>query len=238
MSEPAPSKAVWMRRGFLAIFSVPALLLCLSMIGFGVFARESGMTLMQTTFLTGVVWALPSQVLLVGAIAKGSSIATAAIAVSLSAVRLVPMTASWVPMVRGPRTSKWHLILFSHFVAVTAWVVAAMRLPAVPVEARMAFFGTFAVALCSLATLVTALSHFAAGTFPPILAGVLFFVTPVYFLTALTASARIPAERLALATGLLLGPLLRFLDVPLDLVWGGLIGGTAAFFIPRMRRRG
>jgi hypothetical protein len=64
---------------------------------------------------------------------------------------------------------------------------------------------------------------------PPILAGALFFLTPIYFLTALTAAAGIHAERLALPIGLLLGPLFRISGLPLDLVWSGLIGGSIAY---------
>jgi hypothetical protein len=64
---------------------------------------------------------------------------------------------------------------------------------------------------------------------PPVLAGVLFFLTPIYFLTELTASARLNAERLALVAGLLLGPLFRFAELPFDLVWAGLLGGALAY---------
>jgi hypothetical protein len=173
-------------------------------------------------------------VVLVGAIAGGASLGAAALGVALSAIRFVPMVASWVPMVRTEKTPKWQIILLAHFVAITSWVVAALRLPALPPEARLAFFGGFAVTLTTLGTAVTGLTHALAGGLPPVLAGLLFFLTPIYFLTSLTASARLDAERLALGAGLVLGPLFRWSGLPLDLVWAGLTGGALAYLGHRL----
>jgi predicted branched-subunit amino acid permease len=219
----------WALRGALGVAAVPAAVLLGSMAGFGVLCRESGLSLGQSVFMTAAVWALPSQVVLVGAIAGGAALPTAAIGVALSAVRFVPMVASWVPMLGERSVARWRLLLLSHFVAVTAWVVAALRLPRLPPEARLPYFVGFALTLTTLGTLVTGVSYVAAGALPPLLAGLLFFLTPIYFVVALTGAARLLAERLALALGLLLGPLFRLLDLPLDLVWAGLAGGALAY---------
>lgn len=227
----------WVLRGMRGVVSVPAAILFLSMAGFGVLCREAGLTLGQAVFTTAAVWALPSQVVLVGAIASGAALPAAALSVALSAIRFVPMLASWVPMVRGVRTKQWQLLALSHFVAVTSWVISALNLPKLPGEARLPYFTGFALTLASVSTLVTGLSFELAGALPPILAGTLFFLTPVYFLTALTASARLHAERLALGAGLLLGPLFRLSGLPLDLVWAGLIGGALGYFGHRMMSR-
>ena len=227
----------WVLRGMRGVVSVPATILLLSMAGFGALCRETGLTLAQSVFITAAVWALPSQVVLVGAIAAGASLPTAALGVALSAVRFVPMTASWVPMIRTQHTRTWQILALSHFVAVTAWVVSALRLPSLPPSARIAYFAGFAVTLTTAGTVVTGLSHLLAGALPPVLAGALFFLTPIYFLTALTAAARIPAERLALPAGLVLGPLFRVSGLPLDIVWAGLIGGTLAFLGHRLLAR-
>jgi hypothetical protein len=42
-------------------------------------------------------------------------------------------------------------------------------------------------------------------------------------------------DRLGLVLGLLIGPLLTILDVNLDLMWTGLVGGTAAYLVHRIR---
>jgi len=66
--EPQISPLVWFARGTLGIASAPALILMVTFIGFGVLCRESGLTLGQAMFMTASVWALPSQVVLVGSI--------------------------------------------------------------------------------------------------------------------------------------------------------------------------
>jgi predicted branched-subunit amino acid permease len=234
MSDENTPTMVWVLRGMGGVVSVPAAILLTSMAGFGVLCREAGLTLGQAVFMTAAVWALPSQVVLVGAIAGGASLGAAALGVALSAIRFVPMVASWVPMVRSPGTRTWHFVALSHFVAVTSWVVSAMRLPALPAAARLPFFAGFSVTLTTTGTIVTGLSFMLAGGLPPVLAGLLFFLTPIYFLTSLTASARLDAERLALGAGLVLGPLFRWSGLPLDLVWAGLTGGVLAYLGHRL----
>ena len=56
----------------------------------------------------------------------------AAAAVSLSAIRLMPMVVALLPLLRGPNTKSWHLILPTHFVAVTVWVESMRIVPSVP----------------------------------------------------------------------------------------------------------
>jgi predicted branched-subunit amino acid permease len=238
-AEPAPSDAspaVWFLKGARGIASVPAAILMTSFIGFGVLCRETGLTLGEAVFMTVVVWALPGQVVLVGAIGAGASLPVTAVAVTLSAVRLMPMVAAWVPVVRAERTPVWRLLALSHFVAVTAWVWAMLRLPALPPAARAPYFAGFGTTLTLCGMAITGLSYAVTGALPPVLAGALFFLTPVYFVTALTAAARLDAERVALAAGLALGPLFQALGVALDLLWAGLIGGTLAWGLSRARR--
>jgi predicted branched-subunit amino acid permease len=234
--HPEPA-LLWALRGTRAILSVPAFIVLTSMTGFGVLCREAGLSLGQAMFTTAAIWALPSQVVLVGAITGGASLATAAVGVALSAIRFVPMLAAWAPAVRTPQTPRWQIVVLSHFVAVTSWVVAVTRLPRVPPEARVPYFAGFAITLTTIGTLLTGASFALAGTLPPILAGLLFFLTPIYFLTALSASARLNAERLALAFGLALGPLMRLVGLPLDLVWAGLAGGTLGWLGQRLASR-
>ena len=235
--EPQIPWIVWFWRGTSGIVSVPALILMVSFFGFGVLCRESGLTLGQSVFMTASVWALPSQVVLVGSVASGASLLVTAIAVTLSAVRLTPMVAAWVPMVRQRDTPQWRLLALSHFVAITAWVWSFQVLPPLPRAARIPYYAGFAVTLSVCNVAVTAGSYLLAGALPVEAAAALFFLTPIYFLTALSAAARIAAERFALAIGLVLGPLLSWLDVGFDLLWAGLGGGTLAWLAGRLARR-
>lgn len=113
------SARTWYFRGLRAAFSVPALILASAHIGFAGLAKEFGFSLAETMFMIGIVWALPANVVLVGAVASGASLWAAAFAVALSSVRLMPMVVALVPELRTERTRKWVLYLLSHCVAVT-----------------------------------------------------------------------------------------------------------------------
>ena len=67
------------------------------------------------------------------------------------------------------------------------------------------------------------------------LVAALLFLTPASFLISAVRNARVTAERVALALGLVLAPLLAWRGVELDLLWTGLVGGTAAYAAHRLR---
>ena len=104
--QSAANRRRYYFRGVRAAFSIPGLILAGAFVGFAGLAREAGLTLAQTVFMTGVVWALPGKVVLVGAVLSGASLPAAAFAVALSSVRLMPMVVALVPELRGPRTRK------------------------------------------------------------------------------------------------------------------------------------
>ncbi|MFM9858308.1 AzlC family ABC transporter permease [Pseudoxanthobacter sp. M-2] len=235
--EPAAShrpRGGWFLAGMRAAVGVPGLVLFASTVGFGGFAREAGLPLGLTLLMTGGIWALPSQIVLTGSISAGSSLVAAFVSVSLSAVRLMPMTAAIMPMLRGPGTTRLRLLALSHFVAVTAWVLAMVQLPSIPREGRAAWYAGLGSALAVASVGATALGYWGAGELPPVLSGALVFMTPVYFLISMSGAARSLTERLALAIGLVLTPLVGLVDSTTDLLWGGLVGGTLAFLIGRI----
>jgi hypothetical protein len=55
-----------------------------------------------------------------------------------------------------------------------------------------------------------------------------FFLSTVH-------NARMMIDKLALGLGLVLGPLLAYWGVQLDLMWTGIIGGTLAYGVHRVR---
>lgn len=223
--------------GARAAFSIPGLVLFASMTGFGGLVRESGLDLSIGLMMTSVVWALPSQVVLTGAMATGTSLLAAAMAVTLSAVRLLPMTASIVPTLRGEGTSRRLLYLLSHFVAVTPWVVGMQTMPLLPPRVRAAWFGGLVAMLTVTNSVATGFGYWGASVLPWELAAGLVFLTPLYFLLSLSGAARNLTEVLAFAIGLAATPLAGAIGLGGDLVWGGVVGGTLAFAIGRMARR-
>ena len=237
--EPPNSSSVWMARGARAAVSIPAFILTAAFVGYAGLARETGLTLAETLAMTGFVWALPSIVVLTGAISSGMGLIPAAIAVALASVRLMPMTMALMPIIKVPgKTKTWQLLIASHFVAVTAWVFAMKNLPDMPREGRLPFFVGFGGAVTSFVFCMTGISYLLVESMPDMVAGALFLLTPVYFLCSLWGAARLNADRAAMVAGLLLGPVF-FVYLPgLDLLWTGLAGGSLAYLVTRIFRRG
>jgi predicted branched-subunit amino acid permease len=240
-AEPIPgpndTHLRWLLRGIGAAFSIPALILMSSFIGFAALAVESGLSMAHAVFMTAVVWALPAKVVLVGAIAAGNGIAAATFAVALSSIRLGPMVVALVPEIRGPRTRRWVLYMLAHFVAVTSWVLAMQEVRSIPRDFRTAWYGGLGASLILLNMMVVAAVYMVADVLPPSFSAALFFLTPLYFLTSLWGSARERAGHVAMVLGLLLGPVMAMVTPDFALLATGLVGGFAAYGFHRYSRR-
>lgn len=229
---------VWCLRGVRAAASIPALILATAFIGFAGLAKEAGVSLAQAIFMTGMVWALPAKVVLLGAIMSGSALPAAAFAVALSSIRLTPMVVSLVPEMRSSTTRPWVLYLLSHFVAVTSWVLALENLPSVPRERRTAYYFGLGLSLIVFTMAVVVVVYLVADALPPALSAALLLLTPMYFLTSLWGSARERAGHVAMVAGLVLGPLFHLAVPGFDLLATGVVGGGAAYLWHRASRRG
>ncbi len=233
----ATRRGRWYLRGVAAAVSVPGLILASAFIGFAGLAKEAGLTLVQTVFMVGMVWALPAKVVLVGAIMTGASLPAAAFAVALSSIRLAPMVVALVPELRGPNTPRWVLYFLAHFVAVTSWVLAMERLRGIPPAMRTSYYAGLGSTLVLFNMLVVAVTYVVAENLPPMVSAALFMLTPMYFLTSLWGSARERAGHVAMVLGIVLGPLLHLVVPGFDLLGAGLIGGGVAFGLHVAARR-
>lgn len=236
--QPSPTHFSWYLRGVRAAFSLPMLMLVAAHVGFAGLAREAGLTLWHTVFMTGIVWALPANVVLVGAIIAGAGLPAAAFAVALSSIRLTPMVVALVPEMRGAATRPWVLYVLSHFVAVTSWVIAMQDLRGVPREMRTAWYAGVGGTLVLVNMVVVGVTFALAGDLPPIASAALLLLTPIYFLTSLWGSARERAGHVAMLMGLVLGPLFHLWTPGFDLLAAGLVGGLAAFGYHLASQRG
>ncbi|MDA4847764.1 AzlC family ABC transporter permease [Hoeflea poritis] len=235
MSTPSEIKKMpWFLMGMRGIWSGPALVLMSAFVGFCGFAYEAGIPFGEALFMTGMVWALPGQFVLIGAIVAGASLPAAALAVALSSMRLMPMVASLVPEIRSKDTPTWVLLVVSHFVAVTAWVFTMERVHLVPREGRVAFFAGFGCAITSANLMIVAVLYGVISQLPAMIGGALFFLTPIYFITSIWASARGIEVYFAMIAGLLLGPLFHTADAELGILYAGVVGGTLAFLLERI----
>lgn len=215
---------------------VPGMVLFASFIGFGAFARAAGLDLWQTVYMTVTVFALPGQVVLVDQIEGGATLLAATVAVTITAVRLLPMTVAILPVLRGRDTPVWQQALMSHFVAATVWIESMRRIPEFDRSERVPYFLGLAGVLWPLCTVATALGHVVAGEVPTDISAALLLLTPFYFLLSLITAIRERMDAAAVIGGLALGPVFFLYAPGLDLLWTGLVGGTIAWAVGRAGR--
>lgn len=232
--EPA---ALWFRRGFRGAASTPGFVLFGSFVGFGAMTHDFGWPLWAAALSTLLIWAAPGQLVLAGALAGGAGIAAASLAVTISAVRLLPMVVAILPVLKTERTTLATRVLAAHYVAVTAWFEGQRRTQTMPRFARMPYFLGLANGLVAGSTIATMIGHAAAGALPTALSVGLLGLTPVYFLLSLERGAGGAGERIAILLGLVMAPLVAQVSASFDLLLTGLGGGTIAFVVDRLLRR-
>jgi predicted branched-subunit amino acid permease len=133
--------------------TVLTLVLFATYLGIGALAHDTHFSLGWVLASTALVWAGPAQIILISTLGSGATVVQATIAVTVSAIRLFPMVVSVLPMMRTPRTKRRHLVLVTHFIAVTLWVECFRLLPQVPRKRRIAFTQVSAPALFPSASL-------------------------------------------------------------------------------------
>jgi predicted branched-subunit amino acid permease len=198
-------------------------------------AHDYGFSLSWVLLSTLLIWAGPAQVILLSALGAGATPLEAALAVGLSGVRLLPMVVSLLALIKQPDARARDLILPAHLTAVSMWVESLRLAPAVPRPQRIAFCNGLGLAFMVAAHGGTAIGFYLAASLPPLLTAGLLFLTPMSFLVSTARNAKLLVDRLALALGLVVGPLLAFGQVGLDLMWTGFIAGTCAYGMHRLR---
>jgi predicted branched-subunit amino acid permease len=236
VAEPTGTAPRAFAHGLLAFFSVPAAVLFATALGFGALARDGGFTLGHAVFLAATVNALPNQVVLVDQLARSETLAAAGFAVTLTAMRLLPMTATLMPMVRAEKPRRPLGLLAAHFVAISTWIEASRRLPGVAPELRLPYYLGIGVAISASMVSGTASGYLLATGVPAGLAAALLFLTPLYFILSLVATSRSAVDLAAILLGCMLGPAFFLLLPGLDLMVTGLVAGTLAFLWGRRRR--
>ena len=206
-------------------------------VGIGALAHDLNFSLPWALGTTLLVWAAPNQVILISALGAGMAPFAAAVAVSLSGVRLLPMVVSLLPLIKTPGVRTRALIVPAHFTAISVWVEGLRLLPGVARARRIAFYNGLGVGLLASASAGTAAGFTLAANLPVLFAAGLLFLTPASFLVSVYASSRLMIDRLALGLGLAVGGALALLNVALDLVWTGIIAGTLAWLVQRFWSR-
>jgi len=237
---PPPSQVRSVAAAFLAGFraawlSALAYVLIGTYVGIAALAHDFGFSLWWVILSTVLVWAGPGQVILVSTLGGGAAPIEAALAVGLSSARLLPMVVSLLPLLKQPGTPTRSLLLPAHLTAVSMWIEAFRLLPAIPRDQRIPYVSGLGIGFMTSAHVGTVAGYWLVGSLPPLLTAALLFLTPMSFLISTTRNCRLLMDWLALGLGITLGPVLAFWQVGLDLLWTGIIGGSAAYGIHRLR---
>jgi predicted branched-subunit amino acid permease len=240
MPEPyridfASNSAAWLGGLRAAWLSVFAYVLFGTYIGIGALAYDFDFSLAWVTLSTLLVWAGPAQVILISTLGGGAQLIEVAVAVGLSGVRLLPMVVSLMPILRGPQTRAYRLLLPAHFTAVSMWVESMRLAPQMPLERRIPFCNGLACGYMVSAMIATVVGYYLAARLPVLLTAALLFLTPMSFLVSIARNSSLLVDRLALVFGLILGPILALGEVELDVMWAGIAGGTIAYAGHRIR---
>jgi predicted branched-subunit amino acid permease len=211
--------------------TVLTLVLFATYVGIGALAHDSHFSLGWALASTLFVWAGPAQIILLSTLGSGATAVQAAIAVTVSAVRLFPMVVSVLPMMRTPQTKRRHLVLAAHFVAVTLWVESFRLLPQVPHERRIAFVHGLGAGLLSLSLTATMIGYGLAANLPELFGAAILLLTPLAFLLSTARNCRQLADILALLLGLALFPLVAKFHTGVDILISGVAAGSIAYAV-------
>lgn len=217
--------------------TVLTLVLFATYLGIGALAHDTHFSLGWVLASTVLVWAGPAQIILISTLGSGATVVQAAIAVTVSAVRLFPIVVSVLPLMRTPQTKRRHLVLATHFIAVTLWVECFRLFPHVPRERRIAFTHGLGVGLCAVCLVATALGYGLAANLPPLLGAAILLLTPLAFLLSTARNCRQLSDILALVLGLALFPLVSLLQTGVDILISGVTAGTIAYGVHWWRER-
>lgn len=215
--------------------TVLTLVLFATYVGIGALAHDTHFSLAWALASTAFVWAGPAQIILISTLSSGATVVQAAVAVTVSAIRLFPMVVSVLPMIRTPKTKRRHLILVAHFIAVTLWVESFRFLPGVPRERRLAFVQGLGIGLVCVCLSATTIGYVLAASLSQTFAAAILMMTPLAFLFSTARNCRELADGVALALGLLLFPIVAMLNTGVDILISGVLAGSIAYGVHRWR---
>ena len=218
--------------------SVLSLVLFATYLGIGALAHDSHFSLGWVLGSTLLVWAGPAQIILISTLGSGATAVQAAIAVTVSAIRLFPMVVSVLPMIRTPDTKRRHLVLAAHFIAVTLWVECYRLFPQVPRQRRLAFTHGLGCGLLSVCLIATALGYGLAANLPQLFAAAILMLTPLAFLLSTARNCKQVSDVLALVLGLALLPIASMLQTGVDILISGIAAGSIAYGVHWWREHG
>jgi predicted branched-subunit amino acid permease len=234
MSRPPPTSRSH-RRGVAEALGAPAIAMGVTFLAFGAAVREAGLALPWALGASLLVYGMAGQLVLLQFAAPGAAhggVVPAVLGATAANARFLPMAVALAPWLGGAGWRRW---LALPFIAITPWAAAMRRLPSLPAAERLPWFLGFALASWLIAGGATAAGHLLAPHLPPAARAALLFANPLYFALLMAADLRLGPARRAILAGALAAPAALILPSAWSLLGAGLLGGTAAFLIGRLR---
>ena len=220
-------------KGFISVRGIdsPALALGASLIAIGAIYKNLGFSFQESFLSTLFTYALPGQVVMAESMLVGASLFNIFIAVWLVNTRLYPMTVSLMPLMMHESQPRWKYYLFSHFVAVSAWLIMKSNYEKIEKENRIDYWFGIGTATISIAILSTIIGYLISDYLNKDMLIGLAIVNPIYFMCMMIGSMKSVQISLSIILGALLGPSFYFISPEWCILYGGFISGTIAFFI-------
>lgn len=238
--RPGPLRYDWSaaRNGARALACLAGVVMFSSFTGFGALLNSLQLDLSHGIATNVLIFALPGQVVLVDLWRQGASVFFIALAVSLTAVRLLPMVILVLSRARVPTLPLWPQFVVAQFTAITTWVIAQDNINSLKPEARLPWLLGLCAAQVALICFATVFGYLIAQAMPPLIAAPLVFLTPCYFLIALCQGAHWRFDHLSILFGAGLGAVALYLAPGFDLLIAGVVGGTLAYFLAHPAGKG
>ena len=220
-------------KGFISVRGIdsPALALGASLIAIGAIYKNLGFSIQESFLSTLFTYALPGQVVMAESMLVGASLFNIFIAVWLVNTRLYPMTVSLMPLMMHDSQPRWKYYLFSHFVAVSAWLIMKSNYKKIEKKNRIDYWFGIGTATISIAILSTIIGYLISDYLNKDMLIGLAIVNPIYFMCMMIGSMKSVQISLSIILGALLGPSFYFISPEWCILYGGFISGTIAFFI-------
>ena len=223
-----------LRKALTGAAGFPSIVLFASMTGFGSLCRASDLSLGIALGATAGIWGLPGQLAMVELHAAGSEVLAVVMAVSLANARFLPMALVILPLLRlGLARTRW-LFALVQMMSLNPWAATLREASRLTGRQRRLYFAAFASVCLAAALAGTAFGYLATGALPRPLTLGLIFLNPLFF-ALLFASLEGRATVLALILGAVVGPLLHLVSPDWGLLVTGVVAGTAAFLLSRVR---
>ena len=218
--------------------NVPGFALMSTMIGFASIDREAGFDVSMTLVTTATVFGMPGQVAFASLFAGGASLLLIFVAVALANMRMMLMVISGSDILNLTEHNLpfWKRLLLMHFLAITSWAQIGFKAHQHPPPLLLTYYIGFSLTIFTFAMTGTLIGFYIADWIPPDILRLVIFVTPLYILL-LVINARQTLNRLAAVIGGTLCPLIYPITADWSILIAGVIGGSLAMFIFRIRGR-